>query len=238
MPVFISLRNLLLFTFLFLISCRKDNDENVGTGISSATIAKANAQAPGTIEQNAFSIWGTCSDHPYLILGSRGICIPVGGIECDTNYLAAQQSSGQSATGMQFYGCFKGGSNAPDGSNEMAVFVCTDVTNWKGFEMGFVKTLSDNALKAYIQGPGGIYDWHLISIGDNGYHIFKCLVENNDHTKVDFYVDGNSVGTLQNTNPGANYWGGYYYFVGTTHRTSDRWNAGGQQIEMYNMTTF
>lgn len=190
-----------------------------------------------TLAPSAFSLWGTCSDMPYLI-STNGICIPSGVTGCGSNYLAAQQSSGQNAIGMQFYGCFKGGNNAPDASNEMAVFLCTDVTNWNGYEIGFVMTLNDNTLKCYVQG-NGVYNYYTLNslINEpNGYHTFKCQVESADHSKVDFYIDSNMVWTLQNSD--VDYWNNDYYFVGTTHRTSDNWNATGQQIEMYDMTAF
>lgn len=187
------------------------------------------------ISPHSFSLWQSCSTKPYYIQGTNGICVPVGGTACSPNYLGAQQNGGQYATGMQFTGCFKGGSNAPDGSNEMAVFICDNVTSWTGREMGFVKTLNDNVLKAYLQSPGQ-YIYQSISTGDNGYHTFKCQVNYNNHSQVDFYVDGNYVLSLQN--PGVNYWGNWYYFVGTTHRTSGGWPSNGQQIEMYDMTTY
>ena len=74
---------------------------------------------------------------------------------------------------MTFYGCFKGGSNAPSSANEMAVFLCDNVTSWNGQEMGFVETLSDHTLKGYVQG-GGNYYYQSISTGDDGYHTFSC----------------------------------------------------------------
>ena len=194
-----------------------------------------NTTPRAAVPQSAFSLWQSCSTKPYLISGTNGICVPVGGTECSSNYLGAQQNGGQSATGMSFTGCFKGGSNAPDGSNEMAVFVADDVTNWTGHEMGFVETLSDHTLKGYLQG-GGHYIYQVISTNDNGYHTFKCQAESGDHSKVDFYVDGAYKFTLQNS--GSSYSGNWFYFVGTTHRTSGGWSSTGQQIEMYSMTTY
>ncbi len=116
------------------------------------------------------------------------------------------------------------------------MFVASDLVHWTGHEMGFVKTLNDNALKAYLQGNGR-YLYFVISIGDNGYHSFKdqCRSPSQSDT-VDYYVDGAKVGTL--TNPGASYWGNCFYFVGTTHRNYPAWSSTGQQIEMYNMTVF
>jgi len=207
-------------------SCSKEQKETTGDSTNHLKSALSNT---------AFSLWQSCSTKPYLISGSNGICVPVGGTECGANYVGAQQNGGQYATGMQFYGCLKGGSNAPDGSNEMAVFVCDDVTNWTGHEMGFIKTLSDNTLKAYLQG-GGKYIWQVISINDNGYHTYKCQCRSDNHSMVDFYVDGTYKCTLQNS--GNNYWNNWDYFVGTTHRKSGGWSSAGQQIEMYSMVTY
>ena len=117
----------------------------------------------------------------------------------------------------------------------MAVFVTDDVNNWTGHEMGFVETLSDHTLKAYLQGNGN-YITQVLTTNDNGYHTFKCQCQSGDHSKVDFYLDGNYKFTLQNS--GSSYWSNWDYFVGTTHRTSSSWSSTGQQIEMYNMTTY
>lgn len=203
----------------------------------SSSNSKMTPDSGNPLPQSDFNLWQTCSvaPAPYDIQGTNGICIPVGGTGCGSNDQAAEEANGQYASGMQFNGCFKGGSNAPDGSNEMAVFIADNVTQWNGDEMGFVETLSDHTLKAYVQGNGNYYT-HVISTGDDGYHTFKCQVNYNNHSQVDFYVDGNYVYSLQN--PGVNYWENLYYFVGTTHRTSDSWSSSGQQIEMYNMTTY
>jgi hypothetical protein len=187
------------------------------------------------VPQNAFSLWGSCTDKPYLISGTNGVCVPEGGTSCSSNYLGAQQSGGQTAHGLQFTGCFKGGSNAPNSTNEMAVFLADDVSSWTGHEMGFVATLNDHTIKAYVQG-GGHYNYLTLLTNDNGYHTFKCLAQSADHSKVDFYLDGVYKFTIQNS--GSSYYGNWFYFVGTTHRTSSGWSAAGQQIEMYDMTTF
>jgi hypothetical protein len=207
-------------------SCSK---EQKGNPTDSANDLKS------ALSNTAFNLWQTGLTKPYLISGSNGICVPVGGTELDTNYVGAQQNVGQYATGLQFYGCFKGGSNAPDGSNEMAVFITDDVTNWIGHEMGFVKTLNDNTLKAYVQG-GGNYIWQVISTNDNGYHTYTCQCDSDNHSMVVFYVDGAYKCTLQN--PGSSYWNNWDYIVGTTHRTSGGWNSTSQQIEMYNIVTY
>lgn len=184
------------------------------------------------VPQSAFSLWGTCNGHPYNISGSDGICVPLG--NCSTDIDAAQQNGGQNATGLQFYGCFKGGSSASSSASEEAVFLCDNVTQWNGNEMGFVKTLNDNVLKCYLQG-GGQYVYQAISTGDNGYHTFKCQAKSSNVHQVDFYVDG--VYKLTLTNNSGSYYGNWYYFVGTNHWYGGGSNTG-QQIEMYSMTTF
>ncbi|PUZ21496.1 hypothetical protein GA0116948_110173 [Chitinophaga costaii] len=195
--------------------------------------ADPNATVPrAAVPQSAFNLWGTCNGTPYNISGSNGICIPVG--NCSTDFDAAQQSTGQNATGMQFYGCFKGGTSANSSASEQAVFVCDNVSEWNGNEMGFVKTLNDNVLKAYLQG-GGQYIYETISSGDNGYHTFKCQARSSNHHQVDFYVDGTYKLTL--TNNSGTYYNNWFYFVGTNHWYGGS-NNSGQQIEMYSMTTY
>lgn len=184
------------------------------------------------VPQSAFSLWGTCNGHPYNITGSNGICVPLG--NCGTDIDAAQQNGGQNATGLQFYGCFKGGTSASSSASEQAVFLCDNVSQWNGNEMGFVKTLNDNVLKCYLQG-GGQYIYQAISTGDNGYHTFKCQAKSSNVHQVDFYVDG--VYKLTLTNNSGSYYNNWYYFVGTNHWYGGGSNTG-QQIEMYSMTTF
>jgi len=203
----------------------------------AATVLVAGLAIPsfaGTIGTGAFSLWTTCGGvNPYI--GSGGVIVPVGSSGCSVSVQAGQQNGGQSAGGYQFTGCFKGGSSAPNGSNEEAVFLTDDVSSWSGHEFGFVKTLNDNSLKAYLQG-GGHYIWRVISTGDNGYHTFKCQCQSGNHSAVDFYVDGSYKFTL--TNSGSNYWYNWDYFVSTTHRESSGWGSSGEQIETYSMSTW
>ncbi|HEX8021746.1 hypothetical protein [Mucilaginibacter sp.] len=214
---------LLLLTLVS--ACSKDASKPAAT--------TGNTTAPrAAVPQSGFSLWGTCNGMPYNISGTNGIAIPVG--NCSTDIDAAQQSTGQNATGFQFNGCFKGGTSASSSASEQAVFICDNVTQWNGNEMGFVKTLNDNALKGYLQG-GGQYITQVISVGDNGYHTFKCQARSGNVHQVDFYVDGTYKFTL--TNNSGTYWNNWFYFVGTNHWYGGSSNTG-QQIEMYNMTTF
>jgi hypothetical protein len=186
-----------------------------------------------SISASSFNLWETCGTGPYLESG--GICVPVGS-SCAPDYYGAQESSCQGTTGMQFYGCFKGGSTAPSSSDQEAVFVTDNVSTWTGHEMGFIKTLNNNALQYYIQG-GGNYIYGTISTGDNGYHTFKCQCRSaTDSDMVDFYLDGNYVATL--TNPGSSYWENCCYMVGTTQNLSSGWSSSGEQIEMYDIEYF
>jgi hypothetical protein len=216
----------LLLSVACFVRCTRDADKDLAPATLKSTLPRA------AVPQSSFSLWGTCDGHPYDISGTDGICVPVG--DCSTDIDAAQQNGGQSATGFQFNGCFKGGSNANSSASEEAVFLADNVSQWNGDEMGFVKTLNDNALKAYVQG-GGNYYTYLISVGDNGYHTFKAQARSSNHSMVDFYVDGNYVCTL--TNNSGSYYGNWFYMVGTNH-----WYGGsshsGQQIEMYDMTTY
>lgn len=213
-----------------IFGCTKD--ENKPSNSTSVTKTALTTAPRGALGQSAFNLWGTCNGHPYNISGTNGIAIPVG--NCSTDIDAAQQSSGQTANGMQFYGAFKGGTSASSSASEQAVFIADNVTEWNGDEMGFVKTLNDNSLKGYVQG-GGQYITQVISNGDNGYHTFKCQAQSGNTHKVDFYVDGVYKFTL--TNNSGHYYNNFDYFVGTNHWYGGSSNTG-QQIEMYNMTTF
>ncbi|RYY08048.1 MAG: hypothetical protein EOP43_01280 [Sphingobacteriaceae bacterium] len=220
-----------LLIFANISGCEKDNRSSADTGSSIATVARA------AVSQSGFNLWSNCLQ-PYNISGSNGICVPLG--SCNAQNNAAQQKTGQTATGLQFNGSFKGGTNANSGASEEAVFLCDNVSTWQGNEMGFVKTLDNNDLKAYIQhgiGNGQVeYKYQVLLSNDNGYHTFKCQARSANHNMVDFYIDGNYKCTLSSTQ-GGNYYGNYFYFVGTNH-----WYGGsdptGQQIEMYNMTTY
>lgn len=210
----------------FISSCSKDIGSDTGKTVSKQTTLSRAAVDPG-----AFSLWGTCNGKPYTIAGTNGICVPLG--NCSSDIDAAQQNGGQNGTGFQFNGCFKGGTSANSSASEEAVFLCDNVNQWNGDEMGFVKTLNDNALKAYVQG-GGQYYTRVISVGDNGYHTYKAQASTNN-TQVDFYIDGNYICSLTNTS--GHYYNNWYYFVGTNHWYGGSANTG-QQIEMYNMITY
>jgi hypothetical protein len=213
--------------------CTKDGSKPSAQAATSpklgTNLSMTNSLA--ALPQSAFNLWTTCGTAPYYISGTNGICVPVG--NCSSSVDAAQESNGQTASGFQFNGCFKGGTNA-SGYSEEAVFMCDNVTQWNGDEMGFVKTLNDNSLKVYVQG-GGQYYTQVVLSNDNGYHTFKAQARSSNVHMVDFYIDGNYVCTL--TNNSGHYYNNYDYFVGTNH-----WSGGsnpvGQQIEMYNMTTY
>ena len=204
--------------------------------VSVLTLSLVSNCFASSLSISNFTKWASGTTVAYNI-GTTGIAIPEGGTEVNPNFVAAQQSSSQTAMGLQFYGCFKGGSNAPNSAQEMAVFICDDVTNWTGHEMGFLKTLNDNTIKAYLQGPGGVYKYTTVLSNDNNYHTFKAVVRDSSHTDmVDYYVDGTYKCTIQNS--GVSYYNLKYNFVGTTHRTVGGWSSTGYQIEMYNMQTF
>lgn len=209
----------LLASALMLVNCSREED----------TFDVSQPHKKKALSIYDFSLWSTISLKPYYI-GTSGICVPVGNVT--PSYLGAQQKSGISASAFYFYGCFKGGKNAYSGASEAAVFVCDNVTTWNGNEMGFLITLNDNVLKAYLQG-GGNYIYKVIGNNDNGYHSFKCVAKSNDPRTVDFYVDDVYKCTL--TNPKGSYYKRNFYMVGTTHWEGGSSNPTGQQIEMYNM---
>jgi hypothetical protein len=221
--LFTILGMLVLFSAAILYyGCSDEKQANI-----SAPESGPMASLSKTLGTGDFNFWSTCGAMPYI--HSDGIVVPVG--NCSTSINAAQQKTGQTAQAFYFYGCFKGGSSAYSSASEEAVFVCDNVTEWNGNEMGFVKTLNDNTLKAYLQG-GGQYIYRTISVNDNGYHAFKCAAQPGDTHKVDFYVDEVYQFTL--TNNSGYYYNRWYYFVGTNHWYGGT-NPTGQQIEMYNM---
>jgi hypothetical protein len=204
-------------------------------GILACVVTASSSAFGGSIPTSAFNLWWSCNPAPYFASG--GICGPVASA-CSPAYSGAQESYSQSATGMQFVGCFKAGSaGAYSTVDQEAVFMADDVSGWTGHEMGFVKWLNNGTLYAYLQASGGSSKYYAISTGDNGYHTFKCQVRSaSQSSMVDYYVDGNYVCTLQN--PGNSYWGNNYYMVGTTQRHESGWNSSGWQIEMYSMQYF
>jgi hypothetical protein len=220
-----------LLILALCFGCSKDSSNSAPKPQNKLNVDLSKSKQLASLGQSAFSLWGTCNGSPYDISGTNGICVPLG--NCSTDIDAAQQNGGQSATGFQFNGCFKGGTSASSSASEEAVFMADNVSQWNGDEMGFVKTLNDNALKAYLQG-GGQYITQVLSVGDNGYHTFKAQARSNN-TQVDFYVDGTYKCTL--TNNSGHYYGNWYYMVGTNHWYGGSSNTG-QQIEMYNMTTY
>src|SRR5690348_6538809 len=91
---------------LLFLACFAGCTKKAGNDLDSAALKSTLPRA--AISQSSFSLWGTCDGHPYYISGTNGICVPVG--DCNPDIDAAQQNGGQSATGFQFNGCFKGGS--------------------------------------------------------------------------------------------------------------------------------
>jgi hypothetical protein len=206
---------------ILCLACREDINLSAPETTTQETTIPRTALGTGS-----FNLWGTCNGHPYF--SGNGIIVPVG--NCGTDIDAGQEKYSQVANGFQMYGAFKGGSNAYSSASEMAVFVCDNVSQWNGNEMGFVKTLNDNTLKAYLQG-GGQYVWQVVATGNNGYHTYKAQARSSNTHQVDFYIDGVYKCTL--TNNSGSYYNKNYYYVGTNH-----WYGGstpsGQQLEMWN----
>jgi hypothetical protein len=217
---FLAVLTIVVAMFSF-VSCSNDesslaaNDQSSSGDIAQDSTAAA---LKASISISSFNFWTTCGTYPYI--SGSNIIVPLTS-SCSTEYDAAQQNYGQSAYAMSFDGNFYGGSGANSSTSEMAVFVCDDVTNWTGNEMGFVKTLNDNVLKAYIQG-GGAYIYTTISSGNTGSHNYKCIAKSGNTHQVDFYVDNVYKFTL--TNNSGYYYNRYYYFVGTNH-----WTGGSGQ---------
>lgn len=211
------------------------NIKLIGALAGIITMTGLSAFGSGSIGTGSFNLWWDIGPAAYVESG--GICIPVptGG---SVGYTGATENYSQSATGMQFVGCFKAGSaGAYSSVDQEAVFMADNVSTWTGHEMGFVKWLNTGVLYAYLQAEGGSSKYYAISTGDNGYHTFKCQVRSSSQSyMVDYYVDGNYVCTLQNS--GNSYWENNYYMVGTTQRHESGWNSSGWQVEMYGMTYF
>lgn len=160
-----------------------------------------------SIGTGGFSLWTTCGSNAYV--SGSNIVVPIG-TGCGTKYNAAQAINSIYGSNWACNANIAGGSGAWSGASEQAIFTCDNVSSWDGNEMGFVRTLNDNVLKAYLQG-GGQYIYSVV--GGTGWHEYKCSASG--LRKVDFYIDNvyrtsltNNSGVYQNRN---------YYFVATNH---------------------
>lgn len=189
---FVSLGFALAFTVLF--SCSEEN------------VAPASTATPRTsIGTSGFSLWTTCGSNAYV--SGSNIIVPIG-TGCGSKVNAAQAKSSIYGSNWACNGSINGGSGASSSASEMAIFTCDNVTQWNGNEMGFVRTLSDGALKAYAQG-GGQYIYTGVPAGSS----YKCSAYS-AHT-VTYYVNNSQVAQL--TNNSGNYQNRNYYFVATNH---------------------
>jgi hypothetical protein len=194
------LRNLSIGKFLMLAviiccSCIQDED-----------LAPKSETTPRTsIGTGGFSLWTTCGSNAYV--SGSNIVVPIG-TGCGSKVNAAQAKNSIYGSNWACNGSINGGSGAFSSASEMAIFTCDNVTQWNGNEMGFVRTLNDNVLKAYLQG-GGAYIYTTVSAGSS----YKCSATGAH--KVDFYV--NNAYRTSLTNNSGNYQNRNYYFVATNH---------------------
>ena len=194
-PVKLTLSCLSLMAILSCTSCIQDED----------FAPKSETTPRTTIGTGGFSLWTTCGSNAYV--SGNNIVVPIG-TGCSNKVNAAQAKNSIYGSNWYCNGSINGGSGAYSSASEMAIFTCDNVSSWNGNEMGFVRTLNDNVLKAYLQG-GGAYIYTAVSAGSS----YKCSATSAH--KVDFYVNEgyrtsltNNVGNYQNRN---------YYFVATNH---------------------
>jgi hypothetical protein len=190
---FMPVKLVMLITIICL-SCSEDE-----IAPSSKTTPRA------SIAPSGFSLWTTCGSNAYV--SGNNLVVPIG-TGCGTKVNAAQARNSIYGSNWACNGTINGGSGAYSGASEMAIFTCDNVSNWLGNEMGFVRTLSDNVLKAYLQG-GGAYIYTVVSAGSS----YKCSASG--LRKVDFYVNNTYRTSL--TNNSGSYQNRNYYFVGTNH---------------------
>jgi hypothetical protein len=193
----LSFSTVLLLLILICSSCLQEEEIVQPQGTSPRT----------SIGTGGFSLWTTCGSNAYV--SGSNIVVPIG-TGCGTKYNAAQARNSIYGSNWACNAAINGGSGAWSGASEQAIFTCDNVSSWDGNEMGFVRTLSDNVLKAYLQG-GGQYIYTVV--GGSGWHAYKCSASG--LRKVDFYIDNvyrtsltNNSGVYQNRN---------YYFVATNH---------------------
>lgn len=192
-----SLGSLAMIAILICAGCAED--ENIAP--------KTDTTPRAAIGTGGFSLWTTCGSNAYV--SGNNIVVPIG-TGCTTKYNAAQAYNSIYGSNWACNASINGGSGAWSGASEQAIFTCDNVSSWDGNEMGFVRTLNDNVLKAYLQG-GGQYIY--TTVGGSGMHAYKCSASG--LRKVDFYIDNvyrtsltNNSGVYQNRN---------YYFVATNH---------------------
>lgn len=186
----------------------------------------APAALKSTLSPTAFNYWTTCGSNAYY--SGSTIYVPVTS-SCSSQVNAAQEKTGQTVSNLSFYGNFVGGNGATSYA-EMAVFVCDNVSQWNGDEMGYVYTLQDAYLKAYVQG-GGQYYTSVISSGNAGWHTYNASASGTN--KVDFYVDGSYKTSL--TNYSGTYTSRYYYAVATNHWAG---GSGNYSIQVNNINVW
>jgi len=185
------------------------------------------------ISSTYFNLWGTHNDFPYY--REDGVVIPVGRRGTVDNYVGAQGQYSITSQGFSFTGVFWGKDNTPTSASEMAVFLSTDVITWEGQEFGFVKTLGDNVLKAYVQTPTA-YNYEVISTGNTGYNNYKAIVDSENTSLVHFYVDDEYVLSIWADSTSYNFYNQDYFMVGGTIRLDNPfWPSRNQQIEIYNV---
>jgi hypothetical protein len=185
---------MMLAVVAMCFSCNDDND---------VTPSKTTPRT--TIGTSGFSLWTTCGSAPYV--SGSNIVVPIG-TGCGSKVDAAQAKSSVYASNWYCNASINGGSGASSSASEMAIFTCDNVTQWNGNEMGFVRTLNDGVLKAYLQG-GGQYIYSSVGSGSN----YKCSATS-AHS-VNFYVNNSVVKSL--TNNSGNYQNRNFYFVATNH---------------------
>jgi hypothetical protein len=191
----LSIGKCLMLAVIICCSCIQDEDLKPKSETTPRT----------TIGTGGFSLWTTCGSNAYV--SGSNIVVPIG-TGCGTKVNAAQAKNSIYASNWYCNASINGGSGAYSGASEMAIFTCDNVTQWNGNEMGFVRTLSDGVLKAYLQG-GGQYIYTTVSSGSS----YKCSAT--AAHKVDFYVNEGYRTSL--TNNSGNYQNRNYYFVATNH---------------------
>lgn len=207
----------------------------VAAAVLTSTFAGA-AHASTTLSNSVFNLWETCSPNAYDY-SSTGLILPVG--SCDPDYVGAVEQYSQVATGFSFSGAFYEVNGSPSSADQEAVFLCDNDSSFQGHEFGFVKTLNNGVLQAYMQDPpgGNGHYWTVpISTGDNGTHTFaaKCAASyGGSAEQIDYYVDGNYVTSIVNPH-GESYESLNYYYVATTQNTSGGFSPGGDQLEIWN----
>ena len=131
--------------------------------------------------------------------------------------------------GFKFEAAINGSALAKDHyGDEIAIFVASNITTFKGQEFGFRISLEDNVIYGFLQDSWGNYKHLKLMDNDGKKHMFEVITthaEGNDHFK--WIIDGIELREYEDLNSKVSFSKFNYYIIATTHRVSDGWDSEG-----------